>query len=73
MYAIRSYYATDAIRHLGVKLKHSPNAEIIKGKRIILVDDSIVRGTTSKKIVDMMRHAGASEVHMRISSSYNFV
>ena len=50
---------TDSIRHLGVKLKHSPNSQIIKGKRIILVDDSIVRGTTSKKIVDMMRHAGA--------------
>lgn len=72
---IRNHYVgrtfiqpTDAIRHLGVKLKHSPNSEIIRGKRIILVDDSIVRGTTSKKIVDMMRHAGASEVHMRISS-----
>ncbi len=72
---IRNHYVgrtfiqpTDSIRHLGVKLKHSPNTEIIKGKRIILVDDSIVRGTTSKKIVDMMRHAGASEVHMRISS-----
>ncbi len=59
---------TDSIRNLGVKLKHSPNTEIIRGKRIILVDDSIVRGTTSRKIVDMMRHAGASEVHMRISS-----
>ncbi|WP_337995867.1 amidophosphoribosyltransferase [Oleispirillum naphthae] len=72
---IRNHYVgrtfiqpTDSIRHLGVKLKHSPNSQIIKGKRIILVDDSIVRGTTSKKIVDMMRHAGASEVHMRISS-----
>ncbi len=72
---IRNHYVgrtfiqpSDAIRNLGVKLKHSPNTEIIKGKKIILVDDSIVRGTTSRKIVDMMRHAGASEVHMRISS-----
>ncbi len=72
---IRNHYVgrtfiqpTDNIRHLGVKLKHSPNSELIKGKRIVLVDDSIVRGTTSKKIVDMMRNAGAKEVHMRISS-----
>ena len=59
---------TDAIRHLGVKLKHNANRAFIKGKRIILVDDSIVRGTTSKKIVEMVRAAGAREVHMRISS-----
>ncbi|MSP52055.1 MAG: amidophosphoribosyltransferase [Alphaproteobacteria bacterium] len=56
------------IRHLGVKLKHSPNRAEIVDKRVILVDDSIVRGTTSKKIVDMVRHAGAREVHMRIAS-----
>ncbi len=72
---IRNHYVgrtfiepTDQIRHLGVKLKHNANRHLIEGKRIILVDDSIVRGTTSKKIVDMMRAAGAKEVHMRISS-----
>lgn len=59
---------TDSIRNLGVKLKHSANRAAIEGKRVVLVDDSIVRGTTSKKIVDMMRRAGAAEVHMRISS-----
>jgi amidophosphoribosyltransferase len=52
---------------LGVKLKHSANRPILKDKRVILVDDSIVRGTTSKKIVRMIRNAGAKEVHMRIS------
>jgi amidophosphoribosyltransferase len=56
------------IRALGVKLKHSANAGVIKGKRIVLIDDSVVRGTTSKKIVQLMRDAGAVEVHMRISS-----
>jgi len=59
---------TDAIRHMGVRLKHNPNRDIINGKRIVLIDDSIVRGTTSLKIVQMMREAGASEVHMRIAS-----
>lgn len=58
----------DSIRHLGVKLKHNANRAFIKGKRIILVDDSIVRGTTAKKIVEMVRAAGAKEVHLRISS-----
>jgi amidophosphoribosyltransferase len=58
----------DRIRHLGVKLKHNANAARLKGKRVILVDDSIVRGTTSLKIVEMVRSAGAAEVHMRISS-----
>jgi len=58
----------DQIRHLGVKLKHSPNRSQLVGKRVVLVDDSIVRGTTSTKIVEMVRHAGAAEVHMRISS-----
>ena len=59
---------TDRIRHLGVRLKHNANAAYIKGKRVVLVDDSIVRGTTSMKIVEMVRNAGASEVHMRVSS-----
>ncbi len=72
---IRNHYVgrtfiepTDHIRNLGVKLKHSANKAMLEGKRVILVDDSIVRGTTSKKIVEMVRAAGASEVHMRISS-----
>src|SRR5258708_21880062 len=59
---------SEHIRHLGVKLKHSANRPILKNKRVILVDDSIVRGTTSKKIVEMVRAAGAREVHMRIAS-----
>ena len=72
---IRNHYVgrtfiepSDHIRHLGVKLKHNANRAKIEGRRVILVDDSIVRGTTSKKIVEMVRHAGAAEVHMRISS-----
>jgi amidophosphoribosyltransferase len=59
---------TQAIRELGVRLKHSANRVVVEGKRIVLIDDSIVRGTTSVKIVQMMREAGAREVHMRISS-----
>ena len=55
------------IRQLGVKLKHSANAQVVRGQRIVLIDDSVVRGTTSKKLVSMMRDAGASEVHMRIA------
>ncbi|MFO0998616.1 MAG: amidophosphoribosyltransferase [Alphaproteobacteria bacterium] len=58
----------DRIRHLGVKLKHNANRAHIEGRRVVLVDDSIVRGTTSRKIVEMVRSAGAREVHMRISS-----
>jgi amidophosphoribosyltransferase len=72
---IRNHYVgrtfiepTDSIRHLGVKLKHSANRPMLEGKRVILVDDSIVRGTTSQKIVEMVRAAGAAEVHMRVSS-----
>jgi len=57
-----------AIRHFGVRIKLNATRDLIEGKRIVLVDDSIVRGTTSKKIVEMVRRAGAREVHMRISS-----
>ncbi|MDX8402397.1 MAG: amidophosphoribosyltransferase, partial [Mariprofundaceae bacterium] len=57
-----------SIRNFGVKLKLNPNRELIEGKRVVLVDDSIVRGTTSRKLVEMVRQAGAREVHMRISS-----
>ncbi|MDX2101032.1 MAG: amidophosphoribosyltransferase [Alphaproteobacteria bacterium] len=72
---IRNHYVgrtfiepTDTIRNLGVKLKHNANRAQIAGKRVVLVDDSIVRGTTSKKIVEMVRAAGAREVHFRIAS-----
>jgi amidophosphoribosyltransferase len=72
---IRSHYVGrtfiqpgDKVRHLGVKLKHNANRALIEGKRVVLIDDSIVRGTTSLKIVQMMREAGAAEVHMRIAS-----
>ena len=56
------------IRALGVRLKHSANRDVLKGKRVVLVDDSIVRGTTSRKIVEMVREAGAKEVHFRSAS-----
>ncbi len=72
---IRNHYVgrtfiepTDRIRNLGVKLKHNANRAYLKDKVVVLVDDSIVRGTTSRKIVEMVRAAGAKEVHMRISS-----
>jgi len=72
---IRNHYVgrtfiepSDQIRHLGVKLKHNANRGELEGKIVVLVDDSIVRGTTSTKIVDMVRHAGAKEVHLRIAS-----
>jgi len=72
---IRSHYVgrtfiepQQSIRHFGVKLKLSAVREVLKGKRVVVVDDSIVRGTTSRKIVTMLRAAGAREVHLRISS-----
>ncbi|WP_173931285.1 amidophosphoribosyltransferase [Chelativorans sp. Marseille-P2723] len=72
---IRNHYVgrtfiqpTDSIRHMGVRLKHNANRKSLEGKRVVLVDDSIVRGTTSQKIVQMVREAGAAEVHMRIAS-----
>jgi amidophosphoribosyltransferase len=72
---IRSHYVgrtfiepQQSIRHFGVRLKLNPNRAAIEGKRVIVVDDSIVRGTTSRKIVKMVRDAGAKEVHVRISS-----
>ena len=72
---IRNHYVgrtfiepSDTIRHLGVKLKHNANRGLVNGKRVILIDDSIVRGTTSIKIIQMMRDAGAVEVHMRVGA-----
>ena len=71
---IRNHYVgrtfiepSQAIRDFGVKLKLNPVRHLLQGKRVILVDDSIVRGTTSRKIVRMVRQAGAREVHLRIS------
>lgn len=75
MALVRSHYVgrtfiepQQSIRHFGVRLKLNPVAETLRGKRVIVVDDSIVRGTTSRKIVKMLRDAGAKEVHFRISS-----
>jgi amidophosphoribosyltransferase len=72
---IRSHYVgrtfiepQQSIRHFGVRLKLSPNRAVLENKRVVVVDDSIVRGTTSRKIVRMVRDAGAREVHVRISS-----
>ena len=59
---------TQSVRELGVRLKHNANRSVVAGKRIVLIDDSLVRGTTSVKIVRMMREAGAREVHFRIAS-----
>jgi amidophosphoribosyltransferase len=59
---------TQGVRELGVRMKHSPNRAVLEGKRVILIDDSIVRGTTSVKIVRMVREAGAKEVHLRSAS-----
>ncbi len=72
---IRNHYVgrtfiepTQSIRHFGVRLKLNPARDVLKDKRVVVVDDSIVRGTTSKRIVKMLRGAGAKEVHLRISS-----
>ena len=72
---IRSHYMgrtfiqpTQGVREMGVRMKHNPNREVLEGKRVILIDDSIVRGTTSVKIVRMVREAGAKEVHLRSAS-----
>ena len=72
---IRSHYVgrtfiepSQSIRHFGVKLKLNPVPAVVRGKRVVVVDDSIVRGTTSRKIVKMIRDAGAREVHLRISA-----
>ena len=72
---IRSHYVgrtfiepSQSIRHFGVKLKLNPVQHVVRGKRVVVVDDSIVRGTTSRKIVKMIRDAGAREVHLRISA-----
>src|SRR5262249_36993078 len=72
---IRNHYVgrtfiqpTQSIRELGVRLKHNANRAVVAGKRIVLIDDSLVRGTTSVKIVQMMREAGAREIHFRIAS-----
>jgi amidophosphoribosyltransferase len=72
---IRSHYMgrtfiqpTQGVREMGVRMKHSPNKAVLEGKRVVLIDDSIVRGTTSVKIVRMVREAGAREVHLRSAS-----
>ena len=72
---IRNHYVgrtfiepSDGIRHFGVRKKHNPNRATLAGKRVVLIDDSIVRGTTSKKLVQMVRAAGAAEVHFRVAS-----
>lgn len=72
---IRSHYIgrtfiepSEGIRHFGAKLKYSPVRSVLEGKRVVVVDDSIVRGTTSRKIIDMLRGAGAREVHLRITA-----
>jgi amidophosphoribosyltransferase len=75
MALVRSHYVgrtfiepRQSIRHFGVKIKFNPVAELLRGKRIVLVEDSLVRGTTLRKVIPMLRQAGAREVHMRIAA-----
>jgi amidophosphoribosyltransferase len=75
MALVRSHYVgrtfiepRQAIRHFGVKIKFNPVAELLRGKRVVLIEDSIVRGTTLPKVIPMLRQAGAREVHMRIAA-----
>jgi len=75
MALVRSHYVgrtfiepRHSIRHFGVKVKYNPVAELLQGKRIVLVEDSLVRGTTLSKVIPMLRQAGAREVHMRIAA-----
>lgn len=75
---VRSHYIgrtfiepRESIRHFGVKIKFNPVAELLRGKRIVLIEDSLVRGTTLRKVIPMLRQAGAREVHMRIASPPN--
>ena len=72
---IRNHYVgrsfiepTQELRNLRVLMKLSPNRAVLKGKRVVVIDDSLVRGTTSKRIVNMLKRAGAKEIHMRIAS-----
>jgi amidophosphoribosyltransferase len=72
---VRSHYVgrtfiepRESIRHFGVKIKFNPVAELLKGKKIVLIEDSLVRGTTLRKVIPMLRQAGAREVHMRIAA-----
>lgn len=72
---IRNHYVgrtfiqpSQSIRDFGVKIKLNPQSEVLQGKRVVVIDDSLVRGTTSKKIINLIRQAGAKEVHMRIAS-----
>ena len=75
MALVRSHYIgrtfiepRQSIRHFGVKIKFNPVAELLRDKRIVLIEDSIVRGTTLRKVIPMLRQAGAREVHMRIAA-----
>jgi amidophosphoribosyltransferase len=72
---VRSHYVgrtfiepRQSIRHFGVKIKFNPVSELLRGKRVVLVEDSLVRGTTLRKVIPMLRQAGAREVHMRIAA-----
>ncbi len=75
MALVRSHYIgrtfiepRQSIRHFGVKIKFNPVSELLRDKRVVLIEDSLVRGTTLKKVIPMLRQAGAREVHMRIAA-----